>query len=33
MALVITNVSDEGIASILRVKRISELGTLAVTNN
>jgi hypothetical protein len=33
-ALVRTNVSEELIASIIRIKRISELGTtLAVTNN
>jgi hypothetical protein len=32
--LVITDVSEERIASIIRVKRISELGTaLAVTSN
>jgi hypothetical protein len=28
-----TNVSEERIVSIIRVKRISELGTLAVTSN
>jgi hypothetical protein len=34
MALVRTDVSEKSIASIIRVKRISELGTtLAVTSN
>jgi hypothetical protein len=34
VALVITDVSEERIASIIKVKRISELGTtLAVTSN
>jgi hypothetical protein len=33
MAVVRTDVSEERIASIIRVKRISELGTLAVTSN
>jgi hypothetical protein len=34
VALVITDVSEERIASIISVKRISELGTtLAVTGN
>jgi demethoxyubiquinone hydroxylase (CLK1/Coq7/Cat5 family) len=34
MALVRTDVSEEHIASIIRVKRIGELGTtLAVTSN
>jgi hypothetical protein len=34
LALVRTDVSEESIASIIRVKRISELGTmLAVTSN
>jgi hypothetical protein len=28
-----TDVSDERISSIIRLRRISELGTLAVTNN
>jgi hypothetical protein len=31
--LVKTDVSDEYIASIIRVTRIGELGTLAVTSN
>jgi hypothetical protein len=31
VALVKTDVSEERIASIIRVERISELGTLAVT--
>jgi hypothetical protein len=31
VALVKTEVSEEGIASIIRVKTISELRTLAVT--
>jgi hypothetical protein len=30
---VITDVSEEHIASIIRMKIISELGTLAVTSN
>jgi hypothetical protein len=34
MALVKTNVSEEHIASIIRVRRIGELGTtLAITTN
>jgi hypothetical protein len=33
MAIVRTGVSEEGIASINRVTRIGELGTIAVTNN
>jgi hypothetical protein len=34
VALVITDVSEEGIASIIRVTRIGELGrTFAVTSN
>jgi hypothetical protein len=33
LALVITDVSEERIASIIRVKRIRQLGTLAVTSN
>jgi hypothetical protein len=33
VALVKTDVSDENIASIIRVTRIGELGTLAVTFN
>jgi hypothetical protein len=33
VALVRTDVSDERIASIIRVTRIGGLGTLAVTNN
>jgi hypothetical protein len=33
MALVRTNVSEERIASIIRMTRIGELGTLAVTSN
>jgi hypothetical protein len=33
VALVRTDVSEELSASIIRVTRISELGTLAVTNN
>jgi hypothetical protein len=34
MAFAITEVSEEHIASIIRVKRISELGTfLAATSN
>jgi hypothetical protein len=33
VALVKTDISEELSASIIRVKRISELGTLAVTNN
>jgi hypothetical protein len=33
VALVRTNVSEELRASIIRVIRIGELGTLAVTNN
>jgi hypothetical protein len=34
VALVITDVSEERIVSIIRVKRIGELGTtLAVTSN
>jgi hypothetical protein len=33
VALVRTDVSEELLASIIRVKRIVELGTLAVTNN
>jgi hypothetical protein len=32
VALVRTDVSEEYIASIIRAKRISELGTLAVTS-
>jgi hypothetical protein len=32
-ALIRTGVSEERIASIIRVERISELGTLAVTSN
>jgi hypothetical protein len=31
VALVITDISDEFSASIIRVTRIAELGTLAVT--
>jgi hypothetical protein len=33
VALVITDVSEELISSIIRVTRIGELGTIAVTNN
>jgi hypothetical protein len=33
VVLVRTHVSEEGIASIIRVTRIGELGTLAVTTN
>jgi hypothetical protein len=33
LALVRTGVSDELIAAIIRVKRISELETLVVTSN
>jgi hypothetical protein len=33
VALLITDVSEEFSASIIRVKRISELGTLVVTSN
>jgi hypothetical protein len=33
VALVRTDVSEERIASVIRVTRIGELGTLAVTNN
>jgi hypothetical protein len=33
VALVRTNVSEEGITSVIRVTRISEVGTLAVTSN
>jgi hypothetical protein len=33
VAHVRTDVSEECIASIIRVERVSELGTLAVTNN
>jgi hypothetical protein len=33
VAFVRTVVSEERITSIIRVKRISELGTLAVTSN
>jgi hypothetical protein len=33
VALAGTDVSDERVASIIRIKRISELGTLAVTIN
>jgi hypothetical protein len=33
VALVRTDVSEERIASIIRVTRIGELGTLAVTSN
>jgi hypothetical protein len=33
VALVRTDVSEERIASIIRVTRISDLGTLAVTSN
>jgi hypothetical protein len=33
VALVTTDVSEEFGASIIRVTRISELGTLAVTSN
>jgi hypothetical protein len=33
VALVITDVSEEHSASIIRVTRIGELGTLAVTSN
>jgi hypothetical protein len=33
MALVRTDASEERTASIIRVTRIGELGTLAVTNN
>jgi hypothetical protein len=33
MALVRTNVSEELSTSIIRVTRIGELGTLAVTSN
>jgi hypothetical protein len=32
MDLVRTNVSEERVTSVIRVKRISELGTLAVTS-
>jgi hypothetical protein len=33
VALVRTDVSEEHIVSIIKVTRIGELGTLAVTNN
>jgi hypothetical protein len=33
VALIGTDVSEEHIASIIRVTRISELGALAVTSN
>jgi hypothetical protein len=33
VALVRADVSEEFIASIIKVERISELGTLAVTSN
>jgi hypothetical protein len=33
VALVGTDVAEEHSASIIKVKRISELGTLAVTSN
>jgi hypothetical protein len=33
VALVITDVSEERIASIIRVKRISELGTTLLVNS
>jgi hypothetical protein len=33
VVLVRADVSEDGIASIIRVKRIDELGTLAVTSN
>jgi hypothetical protein len=33
VTLVRTDVSEEHIASIIRVKRIEEVGTLAVTSN
>jgi hypothetical protein len=33
MSFVVTGVSEEYIASIIRVTRIGELGTLAVTSN
>jgi hypothetical protein len=33
VALVKTNVSEELSASIIRVKRVGELGTLVVTSN
>jgi hypothetical protein len=33
VALMRTDVSEERSASIIRVTRIGELGTLAVTNN
>jgi hypothetical protein len=33
VAFVRTNVSEEYIASIIRMERISELGALAVTSN
>jgi hypothetical protein len=33
MALVRTNISEEGITSIIGVDRISELGMLAITSN
>jgi hypothetical protein len=33
VALVISDVSEEPIASIIRVTRIGELGTLAVISN
>jgi hypothetical protein len=33
MALVITDVSEEFSASFIRVKRIGELGRLAITSN
>jgi hypothetical protein len=33
VALVRTDVSEESSASVIRVTRIAELGTLAVTNN
>jgi hypothetical protein len=33
VSLVRTDVSEESITSIIRVKKIGELGTLTVTNN
>jgi hypothetical protein len=33
LALIGTDISEESIASIIKVTRIGELGTLAVTNN
>jgi hypothetical protein len=33
VSLVSTDVSEERIASVIRVTRIGDLGTLAITNN